>query len=165
MCNISVAQNSLPTIHSCQCEPFQRSGSVFPMKHAEHTFVFRSLNLQQALSGSLTNYVLHIHLGCMCCAVLFLQILNSQRCTARAQKEGLSSDSMCVSARGTGNSSRWWAAHLSVRVPILMLTDSWETRGSVVTHLHACRHEHGGAWISCEQTKGGSMKHNTVLHC
>lgn len=163
MCNISVAQNSLPTIHSCQCEPFQRSGSVFPMLNirlCSGPWTFS----KHFVSGSLTNYVLHIHLGSMCCAVLFLQILNSQRCTARAQKEGLSSESMCVSARGTGNSSRWWAAHLSVRVPILMLTDSWETRGSVVTHLHACRHEHGGAWISCEQTKGGSMKHNTVLH-
>lgn len=56
------------------------------VSNAEHTFVFRSLNLQQALSGSLTNYVLHIHLGSMCCAVLFLQILNSQRCTERGIK-------------------------------------------------------------------------------
>lgn len=98
MCNISGAQNSLQTIHSCQCEQFQWSGSVFSLKHAEHTFVFKFLNLQQALSGSLTanrgiiirrNFVLHIHLGCMCCATLFLQILNSQRCRPRAQNRGI----------------------------------------------------------------------------
>lgn len=160
MCNISVAQNSLQTIHSCQCEQFQWSGSMFSLKHAEHTgswtFSKHWVEVSQTMYFTFIWDAVQFY---------FCRFETARGAQLGHRIEGLSSESMCVSARGTGNSSRWWAAHLSVTVPNLMLTDSWETRGSVVTHLHACRHEHGGVWISCEQMKGGSIKHNTVLHC
>lgn len=77
--------------------------------------------------------------------------------------QGLSSECMCVSVTGTDNSTRWWAAYLSVRVPIL-LTDSWETRGSVLRRSHACRHVCEGVCSSYEEINEVKKLKTQYLH-